>query len=427
MSDLKEKMEDKIQLSEEDIKDVKPIPNSENDTQPDVKNIHYEGNIAIYTDPESKYQYEWSQEKNEWVTRTKVTYSFENDRHTYTDAEGVKFFWDKDKNAWFPEIDDEFMAHYQMNYGFTDSSVHASNKNTVADEKQKEIETKQAPKPEKRKATQPEWFELDESKNTKVYVSNLPTDITEEEFIDLMQKCGLVMRDDATGNFKIKLYREPNSNELKGDALCTYIRIESVDLALNLLDGYVFKNKKIKVERAKFQMKGHFDPKLKPKMKKRKEKAKLKKKQEKLFDWRPEKAFGEKSKHERIVIIKNLFHPDIFDKDVGLILEFQQDLREECSKIGEVKKVTIFDRHPEGVAQINMGNPEEAEEVVKLLNGRYFMQRLLSAEIWDGKTKYKIAETDAEINQRIKGWDEFLEQDNKSNIIPDQINKQNTN
>lgn len=196
---------------------------------------------------------------------------------------------------------------------------------------------------------------------------------------------------------------------MKGDALCTYIKVESVELALNLLEGYDFKGHRVKIERAKFEMKGKFDPKLKPKMKKKKDKLKLKKQQEKLFDWRPEKKIGDRAKHERIVIVKNLFDPKIFDTDVGLILEFQQDLREECSKYGDVRKVVIYDRHPEGVAQINMGSPEEADKVVELLNGRWFMKRQLTAEIWDGKVKFKIAETDSEISQRLDNWDKFLE------------------
>lgn len=56
---------------------------------------------------------------------------------------------------------------------------------------------------------------------------------------------------------------------------------ESVDLALNLLDGYDVRGKKIKVERARFTMKGEvYDPNLKPKKKRRKDKEKIKKMQE---------------------------------------------------------------------------------------------------------------------------------------------------
>jgi HIV Tat-specific factor 1 len=49
----------------------------------------------------------------------------------------------------------------------------------------------------------------------------------------------------------------------------------------------------------------------------------------------------------------------------------------------------FFQRHPEGVAQITFREPEEADACVTLLNGRWFGQRKITAETWDGKTKYK--------------------------------------
>ena len=62
-----------------------------------------------------------------------------------------------------------------------------------------------------------------------------------------------------------------------------------------------------------------------------------------LLDWRPDKLKGEPLKCERVVVLKNLFTPEDFDKEVALILDYQQDIRSECSKCGEVKKVTLFD------------------------------------------------------------------------------------
>jgi HIV Tat-specific factor 1 len=52
---------------------------------------------------------------------------------------------------------------------------------------------------------------------------------------------------------------------------------------------------------------------------------------------------GERGRHERCVVIKNLFEPEIFEKEVALLLEYTQDLREECSKCGDVRKVIIYD------------------------------------------------------------------------------------
>ncbi|KAF4518150.1 hypothetical protein B566_EDAN008852 [Ephemera danica] len=127
-----------------------------------------------------------------------------------------------------------------------------------------------------------------------------------------------------------------------------------------------------------------------------------------LLDWRPDKMRGERERHERCVVLKNVFEPQLFDKEVGLLLEYQQDLREECAKCGDVRKVIIYDRNPEGVAQIFFREAEEADACIKLLNNRWFGQRQLTAGTWDGKTKYKIGETDAEIQARLQNWETFL-------------------
>ncbi|KAJ8724165.1 hypothetical protein PYW07_008145 [Mythimna separata] len=374
--------------------------------------VTYEGEEAIYTDPSNNQKYTWGKESNSWTLKPGQEvlgreYSYEDDTHIYTEADGSKFFWDVEKKAWIPKVDDDFLALYQMSYGFVDNTSEDKEK-IKAEEKKKEQKKAELATGVKRKA-EPQWFQPSEETNTKVYVSNLPQDLTEEEFVNFMQKCGLVERDPTNQKMKVKLYKDKEHDCFKGDALCTYIKIESVDLALKLLDGSDLKGNKIKVERASFQLKGDYNPALKPKKKKKKELEKIKKMQQKLFDWRPEKFIGERSKHERIVIVKNLFHPTDFDQEVQLILDYQQDLREECAKCGEVRKVVIYDRHPEGVAQITMKDPEMADAVVQLINGRWFGKRQITAEIWDGRTKYRIAETDSEISKRINKWDQFLE------------------
>lgn len=372
--------------------------------------ITYEEEEAIYTDPSTQQKYTWNKESSSWEAKpgqSNVTgreYSYEDDTHIYTDPDGSKFFWDVNKKAWIPKVDDDFLAYYQMSYGFVDN---ASKEDEKKPEPKKEAQKKEAAGVKRK--NEPQWFQASDDNNTKVYVSNLPQDLTEEEFVTLMQKCGLVERDPVTQKMKVKLYIDKEHNCFKGDALCTYIKIESVDLALKLIDGSVYKGHKIHVERAHFQLKGEYNPSLKPKKKKKKELDKLKKMQQKLFDWRPEKFIGERAKHERVVIIKNLFHPSDFDKEVQLILDYQQDLREECSKCGEVRKVVIYDGHPEGVAQVTMKEPELADAAVQLINGRWFGKRQITAEIWDGRTKYRIAETEAQISKRIDKWDKFLE------------------
>ena len=60
-----------------------------------------------------------------------------------------------------------------------------------------------------------------------------------------------------------------------------------------------------------------------------------------------------------------------------------------------------------------MKTPCEADEVIKLLNGRWFAKKKISAETWDGKTKYEIEESEAERDKRLKKWGSFLETDDK--------------
>ena len=88
--------------------------------------------------------YKWDSEKNEWVAKVKpntttaeeinpkeIVYEIDDEgQRTYRDKDGTVFFWDDEKSAWFPKIDDDFMARYQMSYGFID--------NTSASEKEKE-------------------------------------------------------------------------------------------------------------------------------------------------------------------------------------------------------------------------------------------------------------------------------------------------
>lgn len=223
-----------------------------------MKNYEFDGQTYVYTDKATNITYKFDQENNKWVVKEDdkmssdskkspdVTekgkdsgavipdagatdaFGFENDTHTYTDPnDGSVYFWDKEKNAWFPKVDEDFMARYQMNYGFADTSTPQlkppepkeppPSRTNKEEKEQRKVEAK-------RKAQEPPtWFEVDEAHNTAIYVSGLPLDITIEELTQLFAKCGLLARDER-GKDKIKLYRDGNG-EPKGDALCTYIKV----------------------------------------------------------------------------------------------------------------------------------------------------------------------------------------------------------
>lgn len=322
--------------------------------------------------------------------------------------------WDLDKKAWFPKITEDFIATYQANYGFSSdgaSSSTAQNPGTsmrteedLPQRKTQEL-TDPRKKGEKRKA-ESGWFHVEEDRNTNVYVSGLPPDITVDEFIQLMSKFGIIMRDPQTEEFKVKLYKD-NQGNLKGDGLCCYLKKESVELALKLLDEDEIRGYKLHVEMAKFQLKGEYDAtKKKKKCKDYKKKLSL---QQKQLDWRPERKAGpSRMRHERVVILKNMFHPSDFEDDPLVLNEIRDDLRVECSKFGQIKKLLLFDRHPDGVASVSFRDPEEADYCIQTLDGRWFGGRQITAQAWDGTTDYQVEETSREREERLKGWEAFL-------------------
>lgn len=323
--------------------------------------------------------------------------------------------WDLDKKAWFPKITEDFIATYQANYGFSNDGASSSTANVqdVNARPAEEPPQNKNPEPtepkkrgEKRKA-ESGWFHVEEDRNTNVYVSGLPPDITLDEFIQLMSKFGIIMRDPQTEEFKVKLYKD-NQGNLKGDGLCCYLKRESVDLALKLLDEDEIRGYRLHVEVAKFQLKGEYDA--SKKKKKCKDYKKKLSQQQKQLDWRPERKDGSiRMRHERVVIIKNMFHPMDFEDDPLVLNEIREDLRVECSKFGQIRKLLLFDRHPDGVASVSFREPEEADYCIQTLDGRWFGGRQITAQVWDGTTDYQVEETTREREERLKGWEAFLE------------------
>ncbi|MED6266015.1 HIV Tat-specific factor 1, partial [Characodon lateralis] len=96
-------------------------------------------------------------------------------------------------------------------------------------------------------------------------------------------------------------------------------------------------------------------------------------------------------------------------EDPLVLNEYREDLRTECEKFGEVKKVILFDRHPDGVASVAFKEPEQADACILSFNGRWFGGRQLSAQLWDGTTDHQVEETSREREERLKGWSAFLD------------------
>ncbi|VDL24980.1 unnamed protein product [Hymenolepis diminuta] len=445
-------------------------------------------------------------------------------KKTRVDADGTVMEWDEEKRAWFPKIDDDFIASYQMSFGVQNEqeSAHTAWRQFAAQiellkaergsddedvkkglasldtyyrsdayrvwyegyqkqqeeaklEEQKRLErTRKVPQVEvsaddalkraeeeqklgvpiskpteiaeqahkegnsndtedkpveppvkKEKKGPPEWYEISDNKNTHVYVSGLPPTITEAEFVALMSKCGIIMSDPLTDKLRIKLYRDEEGKP-KGDGRCCYIKIESVDLALNILDGMHYEpGYVLHVERAKFHPKKDFDY-TKHRRLTTKEKREFKQKQENLFKWKPEANKHIRSKKERVVILRDVFDETDLGLDVSLIPDVRERVRIQCAKVGVVKKIVVHDTNPEGVVAVTFSTPEEADIAISFLNGALFTypapntdrsrtssaelrRRQLRVERWDGRERFDIhGESAEEEARRLARWNEFL-------------------
>lgn len=71
--------------------------------------------------------------------------------------------------------------------------------------------------------------------NTSIFVSGLPLDCTKDEIAMVFSRYGVLNEDDA-GEPRVKMYADEKTGAFKGQALITYFKPESVDLAIQLLD-----------------------------------------------------------------------------------------------------------------------------------------------------------------------------------------------
>lgn len=357
--------------------------------------------------------------------------------HYYTDpSDGTCYEWDEVKRAWFPRITEDFLAAYQLSYGTTNQPSETAKSETTdqtaqASSTQPTTDSPAAPagdpsngdksispKPQKEEPSPlakkqkkaPEWFQMDSDKNTWVYVSGLPLEMTSDEFLALLGKYGLIMEEQDSGKKKYKMYMDAEGN-FKGDAKCCYLRKESLPLAIQMLNGTKLpgSSQKIKIQQATFTMKGEFNAKLKPKKKNNNKKKKKQNHQANLLDWR-ERAGGDdlRPKHAKIVIMKHCFDPKEFLEDACMITEIRDDIREECEKLGPVKKVLLFDRHPDGVVSVKFGTHEAAEDAIKVFDKRWFGGKQVEAIQWDGVMDYAIEETAKEREARLESWHKFI-------------------
>ncbi|XP_044724753.1 RNA recognition motif domain-containing protein [Hirsutella rhossiliensis] len=239
--------------------------------------------------------------------------------------------------------------------------------------------------------------------NTAVYVTGLPLDATVPEIHELFsRKGGLIAEEIDSRAPRIKLYKDEAGN-FKGDALVVFFKPDSVRMAIMLLDETDFRflssgkgEGKMRVQEADSSYKKQKEAR-RPRNDKDRQKVikKTQKLDARLADWSDEEddrfpaLGGHDSKRLRTVVLRQMFRIFEIEEDPASLLEIKEDIREECSKLGIVTNVVLYDQEPEGIVTIKFQNAESAAACVDAMNGRPFDGRIVGASLATGKEKFR--------------------------------------
>ena len=107
-----------------------------------------------------------------------------------------------------------------------------------------------------------------------------------------------------------------------------------------------------------------------------------------------------------------MFTPEDLATDPSAILEIEEDVREECAKLGIVQKVVVYDQDESGAVTVRFDTAAAAAAAVRAFTGRVFDGRAVHASVSDGSERFKKRrrnEADDDEEQRLKGFGAFLE------------------
>ncbi|OTA97006.1 hypothetical protein M434DRAFT_392452 [Hypoxylon sp. CO27-5] len=363
----------------------------------------------------------------------RISFSKLDNKYIAVQDDGSEFEWDAQLKRWIPVVDEELLAQQQSAYG---GGAPPDDTNDVPNKKRKKGQAnggQQQNRPQKRQKQPPQ-----PRQNTAIYVTGLPLDVTVDEVHEVFsRKCGVIAEEIDSGRPRIKLYTDDKGN-FKGDALIVFFKPQSVDMAIMLLDDTDFRftpsglasgrmrvqaadssYKKTHYERegenedgsgggtttggngqggAEDEKSNHITGAGKPRDRAREqEKQKIIKRTQKLSaklaDWDDDDPYGGQletaARKDRVVILRHMFTLKELEEDPAAMLEIKEDIREECSKLGPVTNVVLYDLEEEGIASVKFKTPEAAEACVNLMDGRAFDGRTVRATIATGRERYR--------------------------------------
>ncbi|KAI0003982.1 hypothetical protein F4779DRAFT_79831 [Xylariaceae sp. FL0662B] len=361
----------------------------------------------------------------------RISFSKLDNKYIAVHDDGTEFEWDAQLKRWIPSIDEELLAQQQSAYGGGAATDDSSSNQNIKKRKKGQANGSEdpgsRPRPQKKQRQPPQ-----PRQNTAIYVTGLPLDVTVDEVHEVFsKKCGVIAEEIDSGRPRIKLYTDDKGN-FKGDALVVFFKPQSVEMAIMLLDDTDFRftpsglssgrmrvqaadssYKKTHYEKEGEAEEGGHDAAAgghdgsnhaitgnggKPKDKAREQdKQKIIKRTQKLdaklADWDDDDPYGGQletnARRDRVVILRHMFTLKELDEDPAAMLEIKEDIREECSKLGPVTNVVLYDLEEEGIASVKFQAPDAAEACVDLMDGRAFDGRTVRATIATGRETYR--------------------------------------
>ncbi|KAL3491151.1 nuclear mRNA splicing factor-associated protein [Aspergillus germanicus] len=326
------------------------------------------------------------QDPSEFDSDPRISFSKLDNKFILETEDGQEYSYDTILKRWIPTVDEDLLQKQQEAY-----RVEGVDEDEKANAQQLKKKRKQGEEGESQKQKK-------QRVNTAVYVTSIPLDAQFDEIRDMFSRCGVIAEEIDSGRPRIKMYTD-DDGKFKGEALVVYFRPESVNLAIQMLDDSDFRlgetgpQGSMRVQAADFSFKSQQEAPTKTSMRDKKKIIKRTQKlNNKLTDWdddEPAALVDTNSRFEKVVILKHMFTLKELDDDPAAILDIKEDIRDECSKLGEVTNVVLYDKEPEGVVSVRFTDPEAARNCVKLMNGRFFGGIAVVAYISDGSERFR--------------------------------------
>ncbi|EFE30316.1 uncharacterized protein ARB_02854 [Trichophyton benhamiae CBS 112371] len=375
---------------------------------------------------------------DEFDSDPRVSFSKLDNKYILETDNGEEYTYDDALKRWIPSLDESLMEQQRQAYKMQGvDEEEPANLKTLQEKKKKRKhndESTTAQKPKKPRV------------NTAVYVTAIPLDATVSEISSLFSKCGVIAEEIDSGKPRIKMYTD-EQGAFKGDALVVYFRPESVNLAIQMLDDTDFRfgekgtEGNMRVQPADFSFKAVQEAPAKANMR---DKMKIIRKTQKLnkyaavqlerlivvwltwaysklTDWDDDDVGPRHSgKAGKVVVLKHMFTLQelecinmfltsgfVSQEDPAAILDIKEDIREECSKLGEVTNVVLYDKEESGIATVRFSDPECARACVQMMNGRFFGGTQVEAYVVEGKVRFKKsgASAAAALQDDGAGWE----------------------